>query len=69
MPIRTIRPVPCLGIVGLAVDPSETGAAFLVANSLDSVVTRYSMDGELQGRKELGPGGFKVPSDDDDKIY
>jgi len=45
----------CLGIVGLDVDPSEGGATFLVASSLDSVVTRWSLDGKQEARKELGP--------------
>lgn len=53
-PLRTIRPAN-LGIVGLAVDPSSGGASFLVASSLDSVISRWSLEGELQGKIELGP--------------
>lgn len=45
----------CLGIVGLDVDPTETGATFLIASSLDSVLTRWSLDGKEEARKELGP--------------
>lgn len=55
-PLKTMRPAASLGIVGLDVDPSEDGASFIVANSLDSVVTRWSIDGKQEGRKELGPG-------------
>jgi hypothetical protein len=49
-----MRPL-CLGIVGLDVDPTDTGATFLVASSLDSVLTRWSLDGKQEARKELGP--------------
>ncbi|BGP00872.1 WD repeat protein 61 [Rhodotorula toruloides] len=54
-PTRTIRPPKSLGIVGLDVDKAETGASFLVASSLDSVITRWSIEGESEGRVELGP--------------
>ncbi|GEM09320.1 WD repeat protein 61 [Rhodotorula toruloides] len=54
-PTRTIRPPKSLGIVGLDVDQAETGASFLVASSLDSVITRWSIEGESEGRVELGP--------------
>ncbi|ORY90703.1 WD40-repeat-containing domain protein [Leucosporidium creatinivorum] len=54
-PTKTLRPPAALGIVGLDVDPSPEGAQFLVSNSLDSVISRFSMDGVAEGRKELGP--------------
>lgn len=57
IPIRTMRPVG-LGLVGLSVDPSPTGATFLVVSSIDSVLTRWSFDGELEGTKTLGPGAL-----------
>lgn len=53
-----MRPPKSLGIVGLDVDKAETGASFLVASSLDSVITRWSIEGESEGRVELGPGAF-----------
>lgn len=56
----TLSPPNSLGIVGLDVDPSAEGAQFLVSSSLDSVISRYSMDGKAEGRKELGPGEQKV---------
>ncbi|POY76022.1 hypothetical protein BMF94_0745 [Rhodotorula taiwanensis] len=54
-PVRTIRPRKALGVVGLDFDKSEQGATFLVSSTLDSVITRWSVDGEEEGRKELGP--------------
>ncbi|KAK4701651.1 hypothetical protein P7C70_g4579, partial [Phenoliferia sp. Uapishka_3] len=54
-PMKTLRPAASLGIVGLAVDPSEGGADFLVSGSIDSVLCRWSMDGVQEARKELGP--------------
>ncbi|CEQ39246.1 SPOSA6832_00748, partial [Sporobolomyces salmonicolor] len=57
MPTQTIRPPKSLGIVGLDVDKSPEGASFLVSSSIDSVISRYSVDGKQEGRKELGPGG------------
>jgi WD40 repeat protein len=56
-PFKTIRP-DCLALVGLAVDPSPDGAKFIIVNSLDSVITRWSVEGELEGMKELGSGEF-----------
>ncbi|GAA5954424.1 hypothetical protein JCM8115_004585 [Rhodotorula mucilaginosa] len=53
VPIRTIRPRKALGVVGLDFDKSEQGASFLVSSTLDSVITRWSLDGEEEGRKEL----------------
>ncbi|GAA5884780.1 hypothetical protein JCM3774_003815 [Rhodotorula dairenensis] len=52
-PVKTIRPRKALGVVGLDFDKSEQGAAFLVSSTLDSVITRWSLDGEEEGRKEL----------------
>ncbi|GAA5959053.1 hypothetical protein JCM3765_006323 [Sporobolomyces pararoseus] len=54
-PARTIRPPKSLGIVGLDVDKSPEGASYFVSNSVDSVVSRYSLDGVQEGRKQLGP--------------
>ncbi|GAA5952707.1 hypothetical protein JCM21900_000410 [Sporobolomyces salmonicolor] len=55
MSTQTIRPPKSLGIVGLDVDKSPEGASFLVSSSIDSVISRYSVDGKHEGRKELGP--------------
>ncbi|GAA5979770.1 hypothetical protein JCM10908_003038 [Rhodotorula pacifica] len=52
-PIKTIRPRKALGVVGLEFDKSEQGASFLVSSTLDSVITRWSLDGEEEGRTEL----------------
>lgn len=60
--MKTLRPTASLGIVGLAVDPSETGAEFMVSGSIDSVLCRWSMDGVQEGRKELGPCASSFPS-------
>lgn len=57
-PMRTLVPPKSLGIVGIDTDPSEEGAQFLVTSSLDSVISRFSMSGEAEGRKELGPGAL-----------
>ncbi|GAA6007866.1 hypothetical protein JCM11491_006517 [Sporobolomyces phaffii] len=54
-PARTVRPRKSLGIVGLDVDKDPNGAAFFVSNSIDSVVTRYAIDGVEQARTQLGP--------------
>ncbi|GAA5875290.1 hypothetical protein JCM8547_006890 [Rhodosporidiobolus lusitaniae] len=54
-PTRTIRPPKSLGIVSLDIDKNEQGASFLVSSSLDSVISRWSLEGEQEGRKELGP--------------
>lgn len=54
-PARTVRPPKSLGIVGLDIDKSPEGASYLVSNSVDSVVSRYSLDGVQEGRKQLGP--------------
>ncbi|GAA5924605.1 WD40 repeat domain-containing protein [Sporobolomyces koalae] len=54
-PVRTIRPPKSLGIVGLDLDKSPTGATYFVSNSIDSVISRYSLDGVQEGRKQLGP--------------
>ncbi|BGP18991.1 hypothetical protein JCM10213_009300 [Rhodosporidiobolus nylandii] len=54
-PTRTIRAPKSLGIVSVDVEKAETGASFFVSSSLDSVISRWSIDGEAQGRKELGP--------------
>lgn len=45
-----------LGVVGLEVDKAEAGATFIVSNTLDSVITRWSTDGAQEAKKELGPG-------------
>lgn len=58
-PLRTIAQK-CLGIVGLAVDPTESGATFLCTSSIDSVIARLDMEGNQEGRVELGPGKFKI---------
>lgn len=57
-PIKTIRPRKALGIVGLDFDKSEQGASFFVSSTLDSVISRWSVDGEQEGRKELAPGEY-----------
>ncbi|GAA5895201.1 WD40 repeat domain-containing protein [Sporobolomyces salmoneus] len=54
-PARTVRPPKSLGIVGLDVDKSPQGASFFVSNSIDSVVSRFNLDGVQEGRKQLGP--------------
>ncbi|GAA6006167.1 hypothetical protein JCM10207_000548 [Rhodosporidiobolus poonsookiae] len=54
-PTSTIRPHKSLGIVSLDVDKSEAGASFFVSSTVDSVISRWSFDGQQQGRKELGP--------------
>ncbi|GAA5885148.1 hypothetical protein JCM6882_007250 [Rhodosporidiobolus microsporus] len=54
-PTSTIRPQKSLGIVDLDVDKAETGASFLVSSTLDSVISRWSLDGKQEGRKEFGP--------------
>ncbi|GJN88070.1 hypothetical protein Rhopal_001026-T1 [Rhodotorula paludigena] len=54
-PTRTLRPTKALGIVSLDVDKAESGASFVVANTLDSVITRWGLDGTEQSRKEFGP--------------
>lgn len=59
VPIRTIRPRKALGVVGLDFDKSEQGASFLVSSTLDSVITRWSLDGEEEGRKELPAGALR----------
>jgi WD repeat-containing protein 61 len=61
-PMRTLVPPKSLGIVGIDTDPSDEGAQFLVTSSLDSVISRYSMNGEAEGRKELGPGQLPAGS-------
>ncbi|GAA6041299.1 hypothetical protein JCM8097_001326 [Rhodosporidiobolus ruineniae] len=55
LPTRTIRPPKSLGVVGLDVDKSDQGASFFVSSTLDSVINRWSIDGQQEGRKELGP--------------
>ncbi|GAA5870756.1 hypothetical protein JCM16303_001578 [Sporobolomyces ruberrimus] len=54
-PAKTIRPPKSLGIVGLDIDKSTEGASYFVSNSIDSVVSRYSLEGVEGGRKQLGP--------------
>ncbi|KAK4051306.1 Ski complex subunit Rec14 [Microbotryomycetes sp. JL221] len=56
-PQVTIRPPTSLGIVSLDVDKNLQGADYLVTSSLDSVISRFDMQGQPQGRKELGPAG------------
>jgi hypothetical protein len=58
LPTQTIVQPKTLGIVALDVDKSPTGASYMVSSTLDSVISRWSIDGEQQGRKELGPGAF-----------
>ncbi|KAM0787931.1 hypothetical protein ACM66B_006136 [Microbotryomycetes sp. NB124-2] len=57
VPDTTIQPPSSLGIVSLDVDNriDSQESQFIVTSSLDSVISRFSMQGEPQGRKELGP--------------
>ncbi|BGP45514.1 Ski complex subunit Rec14 [Rhodotorula kratochvilovae] len=54
-PTHTLRAPKSLGIVGLDVDKAEAGASFLVSNTIDSVITRWSIDGAHEARKAFGP--------------
>ncbi|GAA5907371.1 hypothetical protein JCM8208_007167 [Rhodotorula glutinis] len=54
-PTRTLRSPKALGVVAVDVDKHEQGASFLVSSTLDSVITRWSIDGEHEARKTFGP--------------
>ena len=60
-PTRTLRSPKALGVVAVDVDKHEQGAAFLVSSTLDSVITRWSIDGEHEARKTFGPGASLLP--------
>ncbi|TNY20074.1 WD40-repeat-containing domain protein [Rhodotorula diobovata] len=54
-PTRTLQSQKALGVVAVDVDKAETGASFLVSSTLDSVITRWSIDGAHETRKTFGP--------------
>ncbi|SCV72778.1 BQ2448_4315 [Microbotryum intermedium] len=57
-PKTVIKPKQALGIVGLDVERDlarERSSSYFITNTLDSVLTRWTLDGEQQARKELGP--------------
>ncbi|SCZ91935.1 BZ3500_MvSof-1268-A1-R1_Chr5-3g08230 [Microbotryum saponariae] len=58
-PTTVIKPKQSLGIVGLDVERDSSrrrSSSYFITNTLDSVLTRWTLDGEQQARKELGPG-------------
>ncbi|KAK4052127.1 Ski complex subunit Rec14 [Microbotryomycetes sp. JL201] len=65
VPQTTIQPPSSLGIVSLDVDNriDNQQSEFIVTSSLDSVISRFSLQGEAEGRKELGPGKSRHSSD------
>ncbi|GAA5929156.1 hypothetical protein JCM3775_006749 [Rhodotorula graminis] len=54
-PTRTLRSPKGLGVVAVDVDKHDQGASFLVSSTLDSVITRWSVDGVHEARKTFGP--------------
>lgn len=60
-PTRTLQSQKALGVVAVDVDKAETGASFLVSSTLDSVITRWSIDGAHETRKTFGPGATLAP--------
>ncbi|KDE05882.1 hypothetical protein MVLG_03825 [Microbotryum lychnidis-dioicae p1A1 Lamole] len=57
-PTTVIKPKQSLGIVGLDVERDSSrgrSSSYFITNTLDSVLTRWTLEGEQQARKELGP--------------